>query len=144
MSWVIDQARAVIARYNLNSGEVTSRKLLEICDAENILVRQFPLRGRVMERYIRTPDGISLLTIRSGVCREGYLKHYIAHGLGHHFLHGGNYAYLHGLWLDKQEAEAETFATVLLIPRVPAGCVYDVARVARVPLRVAERRLAYR
>jgi len=69
MGYVLDQARKVIEKYGLGE-EVSMRKLLEICDCENILVKRYPLRGRVMERYIRTQEGIPLLTIRSGIQQE--------------------------------------------------------------------------
>lgn len=82
MRYIREQAEKVIDQYQI-SDSVSLGKLMEICRGEGIVVMHYPLQGRIMERYIRTPDGISLLTIRSGVTQEADLKHYFAHGLGH-------------------------------------------------------------
>lgn len=142
----MSRALEVVDKYSLIHFP-TINDLIDILDDQNIIFLQFPFRGRLMERYTKTPDGISILTVKSGL-EEPELKHMIAHGLGHHYLHGGNRAYIHGLFEDKLEAQAEDFAALLLFPpKAIMECSGDgkvLAALARVPERVAWRRIMLR
>jgi len=143
LRYAVSRALEVADKYSLTHPP-SVRDLIDILDDQDIIFLQFPFRGRLMERYTKTPDGISVLTVKSGL-EEPDLKHMIAHGLGHHFLHGGNRAYMHGLFEDKLEAQAEDFAAILLLPpeaiRECPGDGRALAAWARVPEKVAWRRV---
>lgn len=87
---------------------------MEIARRERILVRTYPFRGRIKERYICSPDGIALLTIRTGLIEEEAALA-IAHGLGHHFLHRANCWNCSEAELQRMEYEADLFARTLLM-----------------------------
>lgn len=144
----VDIALAILEKYNLaDAGIITLRELELIADGENLIRLNYPLKGRIKERYIRDQDGVGYLTIRSDIRSEADLKHLSAHGLGHHLLHhSGSWMFLSGLFIDKQEIEAEVFAAVLLVP--PAGLRRrqswfgpgEIARAFNIPSRLAETR----
>lgn len=143
MRYAVRRALEVLEKYRVLHPPGV-RDLVEVADSEGITLLAFPFRGRVLERYARTPEGIPVLLVKSGL-DEPDLKHMLAHGLGHHFLHAGNRSFMYGLFRDKLEAQAEDFAALLLVPpgamREFSGDARALAAWARVPEEVARRRV---
>jgi hypothetical protein len=92
VNMVVDQVLNIVQKYHITTFP-TAYILRRIALEEGLILGDFPFRGRVKEVFIRTSDGIALLTLKSGLL-ESELKHAFAHGLGHFFFsQGSRYLY---------------------------------------------------
>jgi hypothetical protein len=116
--------------------------LRRIALEEGLILGDFPFRGRIKVVFIKTSDGITLLTLKSDL-PESELKHALAHGLGHFFFHKDPGIYILGILRTELEAQAEEFAALLLVPpaslkesgqEIPAQ---EIARLRHIPYRLA-------
>ena len=144
MDIVLHRALAVIEKYHLHRPP-RPHSLCHIYKIEGILLKFYPFRGSLSRTYIRTPDGIELYTVKSGL-PPAELKSALAHGLGHSFLHGSPGTYIYGLTEEEVEDQADDFASLLLIPpgSLREGCRRDIQKLAEefcVPLSLTQRRL---
>lgn len=131
--------------HGLLNSYVNLTKLANIVEREDIIFYTFPFAGRLKERYVSTNDGIVQIAIDSNI-NKAEQKHMIAHALGHHFLHQGNYAHIDGIVQDKQEYQADVFASVLLVPpaifqQAKPSTVSELAHAYNIPIILAERRI---
>ncbi|MEW6770653.1 MAG: hypothetical protein AB1330_04595 [Bacillota bacterium] len=146
MNTVVDQVLNIVQKYHITTFP-SAYTLRRIALEEGLILGDFPFRGRIKEVFIRTSDGIALLTLKSGL-PESELKHAFAHGLGHFFFHKDPGIYILGILRTGLEAQAEDFAALLLVPpaslkesgqEIPAQ---EIARLAQIPYRLACRRIA--
>ncbi|WP_143288650.1 ImmA/IrrE family metallo-endopeptidase [Calderihabitans maritimus] len=138
------QALKVVEAYNLHTFP-NLHCLRNLARQEDIIIGSFPFKGRITETYIRTPDGIALLTVKRGL-PEAELKHALAHGLGHHFLHKAPGIYVQKILESRLEEDAEDFAAVLLVPPAALKSMgkrispREMAHLSRIPYPLACRR----
>lgn len=115
MNSAVQLALALIKKYRLE-GPPGVYQLYRIARSEGIILTRFPFKGRVRARYVRTGDGIALLTVKKGLTRPE-LKHMLAYGLGQHCLNVTSGIYVDGLTgRGEEENAAEDFAALLLLP----------------------------
>ncbi len=137
----VHQALKLIREYNITATPTVWR-LYRIAYGEGLILRYFPFRGRIEGSYLRTPDGIAILTLQSGL-PPGYLKHVLAHGLGFHLIHRGPGTYIHGVVETDLDGHIRDFAATLLVPpgalknlggQIPP---HEIARLAGIPYSLA-------
>lgn len=137
------KALKIIKKYGLDTFPGT-RALCRIIRKKELLLGYHPFKGRIKGIYTRTPDGITLLTVRNGL-PESELKHALACGLGYHLLCPDPGLYLLGFRDAKAESRVGAFAALLLVP--PAAYAgktahppAELARVGRIPDHAARLR----
>ncbi|MQL53255.1 hypothetical protein GFC01_13505 [Desulfofundulus thermobenzoicus] len=145
MNSAVRLALALIQKYCLE-GPPGVYQLYRIAGSEGIILTRFPFKGRVRGRYMRTGDGIALLTVKKGLSRPE-LKHMLAYGLGQHCLNVTSGIYVDGLsGKGEEENAAEDFAALLLLPPGTVSAVggfqgiHEVADAFHVPAPLVRRR----
>ncbi|WP_027718811.1 hypothetical protein [Desulfovirgula thermocuniculi] len=148
MAPFLERALELIAKHRLQEPPGAFR-LFRMARAEGILVSRYPFNGRIAGTYIRSTDGIALITVKRGLA-EPQLKRALAFGLGLHCLGAPAGVCLDGLIAGEDEDAAEDFAALLLLPHLaPAfraarpgrDFLQEAARVFRVPVPLVHRRL---
>lgn len=145
MSSAVQLALALIKKYRLE-GPPGVYQLYRIARSEGIILTRFPFKGRVRARYVRTGDGIALLTVKKGLPRPE-LKHMLAYGLGQHCLNVTSGIYVDGLTgRGEEENAAEDFAALLLLPPGTGSAgvgfqeIHEVADAFHIPAPLVRRR----
>ncbi|MGB9803088.1 hypothetical protein [Desulfofundulus sp.] len=144
MNSAVQLALALIKKYHLERPPGVYQ-LYRIAKSEGIVLTSFPFKGRVRGRYLRTGDGIAILTVKKGLSRPE-LKHMLAYGLGQHFMNASSGLYVHGYTAGEKENAAEDFAALILLP--PGACrvvggfqeIHQVAGAFHIPPSLVRRR----
>lgn len=144
MNSAVQRALALIKKYRLE-GPPGVYQLYRIARSEGIILTRYPFKGRVKGRYVRTGDGIALLTVKRGLSRPE-LKHMLAYGLGQHCLNITNGIYIHGFTAEEKENAAEDFTALLLLPPGTFNTwglqfIEEAANAFHVPVPLVRRRL---
>lgn len=103
-----------LSQFGFNEKFLTEHDFYEICEQENITV----LEMEVSTSFYMSVSGKSFIVLKKKL--KGLRKTFtMFHELSHHFLHGGNRAtnaFYFGLLNTKAEFEADTLATIALVP----------------------------